>query len=718
MANLRNIKEKLNLGDLAIVPTILSDIDSRSEVVTTYENGQSPFFVAPMDTVLDGKNYKTFMDAGLNVCLPRGIYLEENTPNVFESYSLDEFIEKFITQREPPKHWYIHIDIANGHMSKLFNACIEAKEAYGDDLVLMIGNIANPETYASFAEIGVDYCKFGIGGGCLDGETRILMAEGIYKNIKDIEIGEYVINRNGEPVKVINKIFSGIKKVKSVKTNSFYKEMLITPDHQVLINDLSNLSKASITALGYKKSFKDERVSWKPIEEYVRGTLLTPNKITFNIPDNITINLQEFESTKSLFDNKIINDSYELGYIFGLFLGDGSSRTSSNFNKKKNYFSKVGNAHWYFNKTEIHIAEKLKECLINVFNITPSIQFKKSIIQVNANKKALASLFNEFYIDKTKILPKKYLSKNKEYLKGIFDGLIDSDGNIDGERFNLTNTSTHIIELFNIINHILYGYFPNGSINSPSVGNLQNCNKNNLKQSYSARTLKNPNVRINGNYYIVKILNIENQLEPIETWDIEVECETHSFIANNVIVHNSACTTTTHTGIHYPMASLLMEARAIKEKAGYFTNIIADGGISSTADINIALACGADFVMMGSIFNKTNEACGQAYLSNRIPIPNKSINFFKGLGFKVYRKYRGMSTVEVQKSWKKRLLRPSEGIHKRNEVLFSLEELISNLNHRLATAMSYTGDMYLETFVSGETELVKKTTDTNNRVNK
>lgn len=345
MANLRNIKEKLNLGDLAIVPAILSDIDSRSEVVTTYENGQSPFFVAPMDTVLNKDNYKTFMDAGLNVCLPRGIYLEENTPNVFESYSLDEFIEKFVKQKETPKHWYVHIDIANGHMSKLFNACAEAKDIYGDDLVLMIGNIANPETYASFAEIGVDYCKFGIGLGAV-------------------------------------------------------------------------------------------------------------------------------------------------------------------------------------------------------------------------------------------------------------------------------------------------------------------------------------------------------------------------------------CTTTTHTGVHYPTASLIMEARAIKEKAGYYTNIIADGGISSTADINIALACGADFVMMGSIFNKTNEACGQAYLSNRIPIPNKSIKFFKGLGFKVYRKYRGMSTTEVQKSWKKKLLRPSEGIHKRNEVLFSLEELVSNLNHRLATAMSYTGDMYLETFVAGETELVQKTTDTNNRVNK
>jgi hypothetical protein len=43
---------------------------------------------------------------------------------------------------------------------------------------------------------------------------------------------------------------------------------------------------------------------------------------------------------------------------------------------------------------------------------------------------------------------------------------------------------------------------------------------------------------------------------------------------------------------------------------------------------------------------------------------------------------------------------------------------MKNIDHRLQTAMSYTGDFDLEAFVSGETELIQNTNDTYNRVNK
>ena len=354
-----------------------------------------------------------------------------------------------------------------------------------------------------------------------------------------------------------------------------------------------------------------------------------------------------------------------------------------------------------------------------MFNINPTVTYKKSIGVVNANKKALANLFNNFYNDKKeKQLPNKFLCKNTEYLKGIYDGLIDSDGNYDNGRLCLTNTSIHLIELFNIINHILYGYFPNNNENRKSIGTLKNCNIDNLKKSYSCKTLQNYDVRLTEKYYLSKILKIENVDGAIETWDIEVDCPTHSFIANNNIVHNSVCTTTTHTGVHYPMASLIMECRKIANRYETPCKIIADGGISNTADINIALACGADFVMMGSIFNKTNEACGQPYVFKYFPIANGLIPVFKFLGIEVKRAYRGMSTVEVQKAWNKINLRPSEGMYKYQKVEFALSELMKNIDHRLQTAMSYTGDFDLETFVSGETELIQKTNDTYNRVNK
>lgn len=347
---LKTLKTKLNFNDISIVPASLSEVRSRSECKTRYLDGTSPYFVAPMDTVISEDNLDIFLNSGLNVCMPRGMYLENDVPNVFESYSLDEFIEKFTKlalegEAIPIYHWNVHIDIANGHMMELFQSCIKAKKIWGSKLKLMVGNIANPKTYHELAEIGVDYVKLGIGMG-------------------------------------------------------------------------------------------------------------------------------------------------------------------------------------------------------------------------------------------------------------------------------------------------------------------------------------------------------------------------------------AACTTTSHTGVHFPIASLIMECKSIQEKYSYKTKIIADGGISSTADVNKALACGADFVMMGSMFNKTYEACGQAYLFKRIPIPNKMIKPLKNFGFKIHRKYRGMSTKEVQKSWGKKILRPSEGIHKLNEVLYPLDELISNLDHRLATAMSYCGDFELETYTSGENELVQITSDTYNRVNK
>jgi hypothetical protein len=52
---------KLNLGDLSIVPAAISDIKSRDECVTTYRNGQSPYIVAPMDSVINQKNWRFFL---------------------------------------------------------------------------------------------------------------------------------------------------------------------------------------------------------------------------------------------------------------------------------------------------------------------------------------------------------------------------------------------------------------------------------------------------------------------------------------------------------------------------------------------------------------------------------------------------------------------------------------------------------------------------------
>jgi IMP dehydrogenase len=123
----------------------------------------------------------------------------------------------------------------------------------------------------------------------------------------------------------------------------------------------------------------------------------------------------------------------------------------------------------------------------------------------------------------------------------------------------------------------------------------------------------------------------------------------------------SVCTTRTETGVYYPMASCISEVynyryRTAKEKTlasvlnvetmapedvqveiikctKTFPQIIADGGIRIPADMNKALALGADLIMAGNIFAGTEESPG-------IPMLDEHD--------KKYKRYRGAASFGVQ----------------------------------------------------------------------
>lgn len=154
---------KFDWNDISIVPEILSSISSRKEIDPTYL-GKLPLFTAPMDKVVDNTNVVNFVENNINVCLPRHIkYTELKNDDYFYSYGLDEIIELMNNKKQLPKR--ILIDIAQGHMQKLYDTAKVIKSTYGNKVELMIGNIANPDTYRKYCEIGVDYIRVGIGGG-------------------------------------------------------------------------------------------------------------------------------------------------------------------------------------------------------------------------------------------------------------------------------------------------------------------------------------------------------------------------------------------------------------------------------------------------------------------------------------------------------------------------------------------------------------------------
>jgi len=162
---------KLDFNDILIKPSMSGDINSRSKIDILDSNGRLPLFTAPMDTVVNRHNYELFKEQGINICLPRGEGGVSNS--IFASYSLNEFKKKFINNVDfdivLEDKLFVLIDTANGHLKEMVDIIKIAKSLWGDTMILMVGNVANSETYKVLSDAGADYIRVGIGngGGCL-----------------------------------------------------------------------------------------------------------------------------------------------------------------------------------------------------------------------------------------------------------------------------------------------------------------------------------------------------------------------------------------------------------------------------------------------------------------------------------------------------------------------------------------------------------------------
>lgn len=509
------------------------------------------------------------------------------------------------------------IDIAHGHAQNLLDTLYKIKSDFsGVDVIA--GNVATKHGTMDLIAAGADAIKCGIGGGCFKAGARVLMANGTYKNIEEIVIGDRVINKDGKAVNVTNAFCTGVKKVVKLRNSVFYEDTFVTPDHQYWIGDLNTVSHETLQSKGYVKLLEQEskttpkqsKYKWKPVCEFNQSALLLPKNIEFDLKNDFSIELKTRVSgnkTENILyaTEMVLKPSYDLGYIFGTFLGDGTANCS--FNEVKN--SRSGKIVWAFGLKETDIAEKLQEAVYRIFKKEVFSSNENNTIQVTLYYKPFADFLNNFGKKENKHLPSEFFVNNPEYLKGILDGLIDSDGYVEKEgRINFYNTSKQLIELFNISCYLVNGVFPNNSKPQKTTGGLENINIENCNQSYYASIINTGKKRLTENYQVVKLLEIEETDIEVPVYDITVDCETHSFIANNAIVHNSTCVTRLVTGSGVPQLTAVMDccdAAVYKD-----VPVISDGGIRYSGDIVKALAGGASSVMLGSLFAGCEESPG------------------------------------------------------------------------------------------------------------
>ena len=411
--------------------------------------------------------------------------------------------------------------------------------------------------------------------------------------------------------------------------------------------------------------------------------LLSPRRVYLELPDHIRIDLRDFAvRTERQLDryHTDIEDSYELGYLFGTFLGDGHAFIA------RSRSSELGRVSWYFGEHEHAVIRRLVDCVEKVVGVRPTIgETARGVTHVHLYSLQWARLLAQFGKRAEKHLPADYMCANPLYLNGLFDGLVDSDGYIAADgRVCFRNTSPQLAELYGVLCLLIEGSFPNAATEPGTAGGLAGVDAASCLDSVVSRLNVSHQKRHLEDYQVVKKLEARRLGISVPVYDIEVDCPTHSFIADNVVVHNSICTTRVVAGVGVPQITAVFDCAEVAGPLGI--PIIADGGIQFSGDLAKAIAAGADVVMLGNALAGVDESPGEIVVA-------------QGEHFKEYRGMGSMGAMQGRSFSKDRYFQGSvdsgkvvpEGIEGRVPYKGPISNVLHQFVGGLRQSMGYCG---------------------------
>lgn len=427
--------------------------------------------------------------------------------------------------------------------------------------------------------------------GCFYPNSRVLTTDG-YKEIKDMKIGDTVINRLGQFDTVVDVLRYDIEESMTKIHSIGNKDIILTNDHRVYVYDSTEdtfkykhakdiipnkdflttpinmppekntVSKYDLA--NYSDLFYDDNYIYdsKKGSNYLKTDILSPSYMCKN---NIAGTMTNWKYRKGYLDensegykkiynhvkmkpneysfyvdnilhthkvNRYIENDSELMFFIGFVLGDGHI-------KKDN---KDGVIYLYLQNTgkKDNIAKPRLINFLNRYNIPHTVKkTNKDMITIYVFSRAFLSFIVEEYKiydeHRTKYLDIENIITNnsKNNLKGLFEGLLYSDGSFRKEKdcrtyqYNFDNTSMYLVSLFNILSYIIK--------EAPTRRSYDYRHKHvSVKSTICRRSFFTK-----GNYICSKIFSVE----PTDTYkgyvyDLTIQNDP-SFIVENSIVHNS-----------------------------------------------------------------------------------------------------------------------------------------------------------------------------------
>lgn len=439
------------------------------------------------------------------------------------------------------------------------------------------------------------------GRGCFTEDALVVTKETL-KPINEVNIGDYVITEDGKFNKVINtfnyKINESLLEFEYARQGSSYKKYknICTLDHKVLVNRNNNISyieaknlqsgdllccpkikmnnqkKPNIIVDLVKYNFNNFKYDDKFIYEefptgieykyspkwldrnnicnhnwakkfagstYIVGSRGKKSEDSFfqNTPFKTRKDYQNYCKKHGFIRRKIpryieLNELWNL--FIGMMYGDGWTNKDTGIGFAINNTSKCGLNKYVFYK----IANKLG------LDVYVNKSKTKNLIQLTIYSKIINNWFkSDFFLskkDKLKFFNENLFDQNIINLKWLCAGLTRTDGsiNIKDNKNNFDNTSLSLINAYKILDNILG--------NEPSALDVRfaHIDKRGYfsKESYKVRRplISKNKILNNCNYWFLPITKIKFH-EKTETivYDLHIE-NNHSYMINNIIVHNSA----------------------------------------------------------------------------------------------------------------------------------------------------------------------------------